>query len=284
MKKVLLYLDTNKVANPFDILLAMDADYDAVLPYAGVTEENVDYLIQNTIFAREKEGLRNTAILVGGDLEVSERVFQKLKRMLRHPFQMSVIWDPSGACTTAAATVAKIEKLAGSLRGKKVTILAGTGPIGQISALLLRNLGAQVTITSRAKEKANKVAHKLSDDIRGKVTGLPGPTPNERCAACKDAQIVLSTGAAGAQLLDSESLSKLKPEIVADVNAIQPYGLEGVMPDMNGEKVGSAKGIGSCAIGDLKNALEKELLRRALMETKFYDYNDALMLARELTK
>jgi hypothetical protein len=242
-KKVFLYLDTNKVANPFDLLLAMDAEYDAVIPYAGVTDENVEYIVNNAIFARSDEGRKNTVIMVGGDLDTSDKVFQKLKRMLRAPLQMSVIMDPSGACTTAAATVAKIEKLAGGsagIRGKNVTVLAGTGPIGQISAMLLRNLGANVTITSRSKDKAAKVAGKLSDDVRGKVKGLQGALPAERYEACKDAQIILATGAIGAQLLDSESLGKLKPMIITDVNAVHPYGIEGVKPDMNGDNLNGA--------------------------------------------
>jgi len=284
MKKVLLYLDTNKVANPFDPLLALDADYDAVLPYAGVSEENLDYIIHNAIFARSDEGRRNTVIMVGGSLGESEKIFQKLKRMLRAPFDMSVILDPNGACTTAAATIAKIEQLAGSVRGKKVTILAGTGPIGQISALLLRNLSAEVCITSRTKEKATKISNRLSDDVRGKVSGLQGSTPNERADACKDAEIILATGAKATQLLESEALGKLKPEIIADVNAIQPYGIDDITPDMDGDDVGGAKGLGPCTIGDLKNLVETEMLKKALDETKFFDYNDALVLARELSR
>jgi methylene-tetrahydromethanopterin dehydrogenase len=286
-KKVFLYLDTNKVANPFDLLLAADAGFDIIIPYANVSEENVDYIVQNSMFAREREGLKNTVIMVGGDLDASERIFQKLKRMLRPPFQMSVVWDPNGACTTAAATVAKIEKLAGGsagIRGKTVTILAGTGPIGQVSALLLRNLGAHVTVTSRSKDKAGKVASKLSDDVRGKVKGLIGATPDERRDACKDANIVLAAGAIGALLLDSESLKKLKPSIIADVNAVHPHGIEDIKPDMDGTALGSAKALGPCMIGDLKNLVERKMLQKALEEARFFDYNDAFILAREFAR
>ncbi len=284
MKKVLIYLDTNKVVNPFDPLLALDADYDAVLPYANISEENVDYIIHNSIFARGSEGMRNTVFMVGGNMGDSEKVFRKLRRMLREPFKMSVIWDPNGACTTAAAMVAKIEKHLGSLKGKKAIILAGTGPIGQISALLLRNLGAEVTITSRTKDKASKIAHGLCDDVRGKVSGVAGSTSLERFEASKDADIIISTGAIGAQLLDTESLEKLKPELVADVNAVQPYGIEDMKADMDGTEVGGCKRLGPCAIGDLKNLVEKELLKQAVEETKFYDYNDCLVLARDLLR
>ena len=39
-KKVLIYLDTEKHANPFDILIAVDAGYDFVFPYSGVSEND----------------------------------------------------------------------------------------------------------------------------------------------------------------------------------------------------------------------------------------------------
>jgi hypothetical protein len=262
----------------------LDAGYDNVIPYTNVSDENVEYIVHNAIFAREREGLDNTVIMVGGSMDDSEKVFAKLRRMLRDPFKMSVLWDPNGACTTAAATVAKIEKIAGGVKGKNVTILAGTGPIGQISTILLRNLGANVTITSRTKEKASKIAHKLSDDIRGKVKGVAGPNTNERFEACKDADIILTTGAIGTQLLDSESLSKISPELVADVNAVQPYGIEDMKPDMDGDALSNSKALGPCAIGDLKNLVEKEILKKALEENKFFDYNDSLMLARGLSR
>lgn len=284
MKKVLIYLDTNKVVNPFDPLLALDADYDAVLPYANISEDNVDYIVHNSIFARGSEGMRNTVFMVGGSMNDSEKVFRKLRRMLREPFKMSVIWDPNGACTTAASMVAKIEKHLGSLKGKKAIVLAGTGPIGQISAMLLRNLGAEVTITSRTKDKANKIAHGLCDDVRGKVHGVAGSTSLERFDACKDAEIIIATGAIGTQLLDAEGLGKLNPELVADVNAVQPYGIEDMKADMDGEEVNGCKRLGPCTIGDLKNLVEKELLKKAVEETNFYDYNDCLVLARDLLR
>jgi hypothetical protein len=34
----------------------------------------------------------------------------------------------------------------------------------------------------------------------------------------------------------------------------------------------------------LKNKFERSILKKALEETRFYDYNDALMLAREFAK
>ena len=60
------------------------------------------------------------------------------------PWGNSIIVDPRGGYSTAAAAVAKtfgasMEKGMGSLEGKKVTVLAGTGPVGQTAAQNLCN-------------------------------------------------------------------------------------------------------------------------------------------------
>ncbi len=280
MKRVLLYLDTNKIANPFDMLLAVDADYDVVLPYSGINEGNVEYIVQNSVFARGEEGLRNTVIMLGGKLDEAEILFNKLKRIMRDPFRVSVVLDPGGACTTAASVVAEIEKESGGVRGKKITILAGTGPIGQVCALLLRNLGARVRITSRDEKKARSVASRLSDKTVGIVEGVKGESKEDRIMACAGSEVVIATGAIGAQLLDLEDLKDAR--IVADVNAVQPYGIGGMKA--HGGESGNAKLIGPCEIGDLKNRVEMEILKRATQEVKFYDYNDALTTARELLR
>lgn len=285
MKKVLIYLDTAKFANPFDLLIALDNGFDNVLPYSGITAENCETIIQNARFPRGPKGAKSTVFLIGGNLEEAEKIFLKSRHILRPPFQSSVIFDPNGACTTASALVAKTENLAGGVKGKKITILAGTGPIGSISAILFRNLGAQVTVTSRTKEKATQIANKLSDEVRGKVIGLQAGTPEERMNACESADVVVSTGTLGVQLLDSESLKKIKPTVVVDVNVVPPYGIEDIKPEMAGEDInGGIKALGGLSIGVLKSKVEGELLNRALKETKFYDYNDAMLVARELNR
>jgi len=281
-KRVLVYLDTDKFANPFDLILALDAGFDSVLPYAGVTPDNCASIIQNATFPRSPEENKSTVVYIGGKVTEAEKLFHQVQQVMRTSGKLSTIFDPSGACTTAAAAVAKIEKLAGGLRGKKVTVLAGTGPIGQICAILFRNLGAQVTITSRTKEKATKVANKLSDDVRGKVIGMQASTNDARAKACEGADVVMATGMLAVQLLDSASLKKVAPKVAADVNVVAPYGIEDAEPELSGDEKNGIKLLGGIDIGVLKNNVEKELLRRATEDVKFYDYNDALIVAREL--
>src|SRR5205085_6998247 len=55
----------------------------------------------------------------------------------------------NGSNTTAVAAVAKMVKVAGDVRGKRVLIVAGTGPVGIRAAGLFAKAGADVCITSR---------------------------------------------------------------------------------------------------------------------------------------
>ena len=70
--------------------------------------------------------------------------------------------DSNGSNTTAVAAVVKIEETLGDLTGKKVLILAGTGPVGQRAAGLLAKDGADVTITSRKPEQGEKARQFIS--------------------------------------------------------------------------------------------------------------------------
>src|SRR5262245_33714578 len=52
--------------SPFDITMAYDAGFDAVVPYASVTLEQIPGLVQDVIFPRSPKDLKRSAILVGG--------------------------------------------------------------------------------------------------------------------------------------------------------------------------------------------------------------------------
>ena len=51
-KNILHMLTPLKHMSPFDVNMALDAGYDAVLPYADVTLEEVTTLVQDAIFSR----------------------------------------------------------------------------------------------------------------------------------------------------------------------------------------------------------------------------------------
>jgi len=282
-KKILLFLDTAEHASPFDILLAHDSGFDVVIPYANVTKENCSDLIYDAVFPRGPDGVNKTAFFIGGEYTRAKEIFEEAKSILKKPYEFSVIFDPRGASTTSAAVVVLIEKHLGSLKGKKATILAGTGPVGRIFAILLDSLGCEVSITSRVYGRALDVSQELSQVTRRRIRGLQASDGKGIIEACKLSDIVITTGKIGVQILDRKTLSEIGPRIVADVNAVEPFGIEGIKLYANGEEIKKGiKAIGPLASGELKTKIEKEMFRLSLESPKFFDHKDALEIGRRL--
>ena len=284
-KTVFIFLDTDKYASPFDILVAIDAFPDSmIVKYENVTGEDAARIVYDTVFPRGPEGAKHTKIFINGSNfeQVAAVVAATQKCMASSPFQNSIIVDPRGAYSTAAAAVAKtlgmaLEKGFGNLEGKNVTVLAGTGPVGQIAAKLYAAEKANVVITSRSMAKGQAVAAKINKEVGAeRVKVVEVAAPEQTGEAIKNAEIVLAAGAGGIQLLSAEELKKYGKhcKIVADVNAIKPVGVEGLGSTEEGkELLAGVYGIGALAIGRLKIKIETEMIKRATMEPQgLFDY------------
>ena len=291
-KKVFIFLDTDKHASPFDMLLALDLYPDsAIWKFENVTADDAERLIYDIIFPRGPKGIKHTKIFINGrDMEVANKILEKIRKCMFPPFELSVIIDPRGAYTTASALVAKTLKLSmnkdlGDLQNKRVTVLAGTGPVGRIAAMLYASEKAKVTITSRSLKRAEVISEKINRELgEDRVFGAEAYTPEKIGEAIRDAEIIASTGAAGVQLLPINILKDYgkKCRIVADVNAVPPPGIEGLKSSADGDEVlPGIFGIGALAIGKLKNKTEAELIRRAVEEPKgIFDYKVAYQIAK----
>ena len=293
MKSIMLLLDTDKHPTPFDILMAYDSGFDAIIPYEEVEPGDVIDIVQDAMFSRGVKGSGATTIFVGGtDVEKSSEIFQKAKKAMFPPFELSVIFDPRGGHTTSSALVAKIEEALSDngllgLEGKKVTILAGTGQVGQLAAIICSSRGSEVTITSRKISKAEDIVERIKNETRFKINAMQGETSEEIYEAIKDADVVISTGKAGVQLVPMEMLQKLdKCKVVADVNAVPPLGIAGLdVKDDKKEIIPGIFGVGALAIGDLKYKTETRILNEARKsKSGIYDYKFAFEKARELLK
>ena len=292
-KKVFIFLDTDKHASPFDILTAIEIFPEAaILKYENVTVENAESIVYDAMFPRGPEGAKHTKIFINGrDFKLANEILEKIKTCLFQPFELSIVIDPRGAYTTASAAVAKILELSllkgfGGLENETVTILAGTGPVGQTAAKLYALERADVIITSRDLHKSTSVATKINEEIKGeRVRGVEAQTPEDVGKAIKEADIILSAGAAGVQLLPLNTLRDYGKncKIVADINAIPPLGVEGLKPEAEGDEfLPKILGIGALAIGRFKNQVEFGLLRKAAEETKgVFDYMMAYEIARK---
>lgn len=291
-KTIFIFLDTDKFCSPFDMLVAQDIYPDAaVFKFENVTGEDAGKIVFDALFPRGPLGAAHTKFFINGsNFEMVEKVVAETqKAMASAPWGNSVIVDPRGAYTTAAGAVAKtlglsIEKGFGTLEGKNITVLAGTGPVGQTAARIYAAEKANVTITSRSLAKGQAIADKINKEcgeLRVKVVEVS--KPEQTAAAIKDAEIILAAGAGGIQLMTADDLSKAgKAKIIGDINAIKPLGVEGL--DSNDDpkelKPGTF-GIGALAIGKLKIKVETDMIKRATeAPAGLFDYAIAYDIAK----
>ena len=290
-KTVFVFLDTDKYCSPFDMLVAIDAFPDSMIfKYENVSDVDAPKIIFDLLFPRGPEGAKHTKVFINGsNFEMVEKVVSATQSAMKSaPWGNSIIVDPRGGYSTAAAAVAKtfgvaIEKGFGSLEGKKVTVLAGTGPVGQTAARIYAAEKADVTITSRAMAKGQAVADKINAEVGAqRVKVVEVTTPEQTAEAVKDAEIVLSAGAGGIQLLSQAQISAAC-KIVADINAIKPLGVEGLGSNDDGKEIKPGVfGIGALAIGKLKIKTETEMIKRATAEPQgLFDYSIAYTIAKD---
>ena len=293
---LLFYIDTDVKASPFDICMAYDVGYDAVIPYENVNPEDAKNITQDALLSRGPKGVKHTAFMIGGkNAERSEEVFQAVKDSMFPPFKTSIIIDPAGAYTTAAAMVAKAENALvtyklGELKDKTCAIM-GTGAVGQIAAVLLAKMGCKVMIASlnpkRAdgKEHAESIGKLLAKDHGVQVQGVFAPTPASKIEIIEKADVIMCAGVKGVRIIDKEMLKDIKHmKLLLDINAVPPFGVEGIeLKDDMKEMLPGIFVIGALSVGDLKHKVEKEMLRDARSNGKeVYNFNVALPMARKM--
>ncbi len=293
---ILHMLTTEKNLSPFDVNMAQDAGWQVTMPYVHVDADEVRALIQDAIFSRGPAGVKRTAIFIGGrDPEMAIKMLISAQEAMFPPFEIPVLADPSGAFTTAAAMVAAAEKkldekFSLQLPGRNILILAGTGPVGQIAAVLCAKAGARVTIFGRRQEKARRVADLCNVFFGEGKLDIRGEGNDALSDHLPTADVVFATGAAGIQLLDKEQVVLARQlKIAVDVNAVPPSGIAGIDNFANGTPIegspSGAVGIGALAIGNLKYKTHHRLLRlmRETDKAVYLHYDQAFTTAREIT-
>lgn len=285
-------------ASPFDVNMAYDAGYDAVVPYTGVTLADVVTLTQDAIFSRGPKRVRRTGIFIGGrDPDLALDMLDAAKKAMVPPFEVSIIADPSGAFTTAAAVVAAVErqlseKHDAALADRRVLVLGGTGPVGIAAVALAAQEGAIVELASHTDLAR---AQACADRIRTRYGFTVRPIFASRSALSgllAAAEVVIATAKAGVEVLPADVLANARALLVAaDVNAVPPSGIAGVGVMDNGAPLrgapsGKAVGIGALAIGNVKYQVEKALLQSMCTADKplYLDFRHAFAKARELVR
>lgn len=291
-KQILHMLSPLKQVSPFDVNMAVDAGYDAVVPYANIAADDVLGLVQDAIFSRPPKLAVRTGIFIGGrDAIASLDMLEAAKKAMVPPFIVSVFADPAGSFTTAAALVAHVErqlrKMGKGLGGQRVVVYGATGVVGFASGVIAALEGAKVTLAGHDGTKRVGVAcEEISRRFGVELQPGDGSSEDSKAALLREADAAFCCARAGVQVLSRQQIADAPDLLVAaDVNAVPPVGVEGLDVQADGVSIGGrAVGIGALAIGHTKYRTEFGLFRRMIETDKpvAFDFRDAFKLARDL--
>ncbi|WP_244913037.1 NAD(P)-dependent methylenetetrahydromethanopterin dehydrogenase [Methylophaga nitratireducenticrescens] len=272
MKKILLHLDTDTVASTFDQAVAYDSGVDNIIAHGGATRDNVTAHVHGMIFTRGGKNLKNSAIFIGGsNVTASELVGEAVKKAFFGPVRVSVMLDPNGSNTTAAAIARKVMTNY-DITGKNVVIL-GAGPVGQRTALYLLKEGAsKVTLTCRSMARSKATVEHMKKAYG--VDVIPGETRSDEAvtALLKDAHVAIAAGPAGVCIVPEATWTASKTlEVIADVNAVPPLGVEGMEVMDNGTEKQGVRFYGAIAIGNFKMKVHRGAV------ASLFDTNDLFL-------
>jgi hypothetical protein len=286
VKKVLLQLDTDQHPSPFDAIVAEDAGVDVLLSHGDVTPEAVRDLVQGAFFTRAP-GDSSMAVWVGGsDVAAGEKLLDEVQAAYFGPFRLSAMLDSDGCNTTAATAIALIAKDR-DLRGRRAVIV-GLGPVGMRSATLLAEEGCEVLATSIPADVLGTDSYRRPRGLAAaERLGIDAREVADRAemeAALEAANIVLAAGPTGVEVLRQETWSgNPSIEVLADYNAAEPAGIEGVEA---GDELVEREGklvLGALGIGGKKMKTHKACVRRLFERNDLVLNSDGVYaVAREI--
>ena len=301
MQKVsILHLITAaKNASPFDVNMAYDAGFDKIMPYTNVALDEVVALTQDAMFSRStstKQGLsgvQREALFFGGrDIHVALEMQKAAVLSLFTPFEMSTMTDPSGAFTTAAAMLAKIDALLRKsnqlLAQQTIVIFGASGTVGTTAALIAAAQGAQVHLVAHKNvAQTQSYADLLLEKYGFKLQVVDGIKDAAKTLLLNSADIAICAAVAGVRVLETSHFVQSKSlKIIADVNVVAPSGAAGVEVMSDGGLISDTKvaGIGALMIGQLKYKTQQKLLQNMLASNVpiHFDFNSAFEVARDI--
>ena len=295
MQKVsILHLITSaKNVSPFDVNMAYDAGFDKIMPYTNVALNEIEALTQDAMFSRSPSGIKREALFFGGrDIHTALEMQKTAVLSMFTPFEISTMTDPSGAFTTAAAMIAKIDAHLKSnnqtLSQQTIAIFGASGTVGSTAALIAAAQGAQVhLIAHRDMAKMQAYADSLHEQYGFNLAVVDGINDAAKTTALNTTTVAICAACAGLRVLESAHFTQSKSlKIIADVNAVAPSGAAGVEVMSDGDLIANTQiaGFGALMIGQLKYKTQQKLLQNMLAsDTPLHlDFNDAFDIARDL--
>jgi hypothetical protein len=279
-RTILIQLDSDPHPSVFDRVVAIDSGADQVFSYGGVRPEQVRDLVHGAIFTRGPRDLHRTALFVGGsEVAAGERLLAEAVAAMLPQFglRVSVLLDANGANTTAAAAVRAAARHL-PLNGVPALVLGGTGPVGQRVALLLAREGADVRLASRRLDRATTAAEAIRTRFptaRIEPVSVAGSEDSRR--ALQGRVVVVAAGAASVVLLPAaERATCTTLQVVIDLNAVPPLGVEGVQPTDKGTTRDGVVCYGALGVGDTKMKVHRAAV------ASLFERNDRVLDAVEV--
>jgi methylenetetrahydrofolate/methylenetetrahydromethanopterin dehydrogenase (NADP+) len=283
--KILVCLDSDPQPSVFDGVVAVDAGVDHLFRHGGVKPESVRDLVYGAMFTRGPTDLKNTAVFIGGsDANAGEALLKAAKDSFFGPMRVSVMLDSNGSNTTAAAAVLAARRHV-PLRGAICTVLAATGPVGRRVVRLLASEGARVRVCSRKLTHAEATCDRVSRVVPGaELSACSNDTPMEAATAVDGAQVVISCGPPGVELLPKGSLEQTPGlQAAIDLNAVPPHGLADVEPTAKAAKCGEVVCYGALGVGGTKMKIHKAAIAKLFTANNLVlDADEIYALGKEL--
>lgn len=271
--KILIQLDGDSHASVFDRVVAIDSGIDHLLSYSRVQPDHVTSLVHGAMFTRGIDDLKHTAIFVGGsDVVAAERVAARVRAAFFGPFRVSMLVDPNGANTTAAAAVLAANRTIG-LEGERVLVLGATGPVGQRLVRLLAKSGALVRVGSRDLRRATEVSNRVAEVVpEASLTPVATASESELAEALGGVTVAIAAGAPGVCLIPKAArMAANSLRVAVDLNAVPPMGIAGLELHDRGTIRDGVVCFGGIGVGALKMKIHKVCIRR------LFESNDAII-------
>src|SRR4051794_28101426 len=185
--KLILHMITPlKHMSPFDVNMALDAGFDAVLPYTNVDAKEVTGLVHDAMFSRPPQHAVRTGIFIGGkDAILALDMLDAGKNALFKPFEVSIFADPAGSFTTAAAMVACVERLLKQkfnrdLNGTRIVVYGATGVVGFTAGVIASLERASVTLAGYdGAERVERAAQEIEKRFNTSASAADASTPEK---------------------------------------------------------------------------------------------------------
>jgi hypothetical protein len=279
LQKILLCLDPDPQPSVFDSIVAIDAGVDRLLRHGGVSPGQVRDLVHGAMFTRGDKQLCHTALFVGGsDVAASERLVEAARASFFGSVRVSLMLDPSGANTTAAAAVVAASRHV--LLGPETTavVLGATGPVGERVVRLLATEGVRVRVVSRRLTRASAICERIAQRASHATLLTAHAMESRGMESLLDGtQLVVAAGAAGVELLSTGDRKAARTLTVAiDLNAVPPSGISGIEPQDQGVLRDGHCCYGALGVGRLKMKIHQGAISR------LFTTNDLVLDAEEI--